>query len=247
MSFHLYGIVAEGASLPSTVRGRQDAPLQIVGHGRLAAIVSEVDPDARVHREDLLAHAHVLEAIVEDTTVLPMRFGMILGSEDELSKQVLQAGESRLLSLLDEFDGLQQLAVKAVHDEEEVLRFLLEQDSQVRAFRDSVVAGGAMREANLELGQMVARGIEAIERMDAAMLIDELAPLVREIKVEDSSKRKNVLDAALLVRRADRAQVDKAIADVIRRLPPRLRLRYVGPQPPYAFIDIALAGEPVWA
>jgi len=219
----------------------------MVGRGRLAAIVSDVDPDARVQREDLLAHAHVLEAIVEDTTVLPMRFGVILGSEEELSEQVLQTGESRLLVLLDEFDGLQQLAVKAVHDEEEVLRSLLEQDSQVRAFRDSVVAGGATHEAKLELGQMVARGIEAIERMDAAMLIDELRPLVRDVKVEDSSKRKNVLDAALLVRRADRAQVDKAIAGVIRRLPPRLRLRYVGPQPPYAFIDNALAGEPVWA
>jgi Gas vesicle synthesis protein GvpL/GvpF len=246
MSVHLYGIVPEGASLPSTVRGRQEAPLRTVCHGRLAAIVSDVDPEMRIGREDLLAHAHVLEAVVEDSTVLPMRFGVILGSDDELAEQVLHAGEERLLSLLTEFDDLQQLTVRAVHDEEEVLRTLLAQNTDVRAFRDSMAAGGETYQAKLELGRLVADGIENIARTDAAYLLDELAPLARDIKIEDGSKRQNVLDAALLVSRVDRSRVDEAIAKLGSELPPRLRLRYVGPQPPYAFIDTALAGERVW-
>jgi hypothetical protein len=246
MSVHLYGIVPTETSLPSDVRGRQAAPLRLVRHGRLAAIVSDVDPEARIRREDLLAHAHVLEAVVEDSTVLPMRFGVILGSDDELAEQVLRSGEQRLLSLLDEFDGLQQLTVKAVHDEEEVLRVLLAQDNNVRALRDSIAPGGETYQTKLELGRLVADGIEDIERMDAAHLIDELAPLARDIKIEDQSKRRYVLDAALLVSRADRSRIDAAIARVGSELPARLRLRYVGPQPPYAFIDTALAGEQVW-
>jgi Gas vesicle synthesis protein GvpL/GvpF len=246
MSVHLYGIVPRETSLPGAVRGRQSAPLRLVRHGRLAAIVSDVDPEARIRREDLLSHAHVLEAVIEDSTVLPMRFGVILDSDDDLSQQVLRSGEERLLSLLTEFDGLQQLTVKAVHDEEEVLRALLAQDNNVRAFRDSIAPGGETYQAKLELGRLVASGIEDIERMDAAHLIDELAPLARDIKIENQSKRKYVLDAALLVDRADRAWVDAAIARVSSELPPRLRLRYVGPQPPYAFIDTTLAGEQVW-
>jgi hypothetical protein len=30
-------------------------------------------------------------------------------------------------------------------------------------------------------------------------------------------------------------------------LPDRLWLRYIGPQPPYSFVDGQLAGESVWA
>jgi hypothetical protein len=247
MSVHLYGIVPAETSLPSDVRGRQAAPPRLVNHGSLAAVVGDVDPEARIGRDDLLAHAHVLEAVVEDSTVLPMRFGMVLGSDEELAEQVLEAGEERLMALLDEFDGLQQVTVRAVHNEEEVLRTVLAENADVRAFRDSMAARGETYEAKLELGRLIADGIEVIEHMDAAYLVEELGPLARDIKIEDSSKRRNVLDAALLVGRTDRSRVDAAIAKLGGALPPRLRLRYVGPQPAYAFIDTALAGEPVWA
>jgi len=61
------------------------------------------------------------------------------------------------------------------------------------------------------------------------------------------SGRNQVLDAALLVKRADRTRTDKGIARLSRALPDRLRLRYIGLQPPYSFVDADLAGEPVWA
>ena len=247
MSVHLYGIVSDNTSLPDEVRGRQAAAPRLVGRDGLAAIVSDVDTEARIGREDLLAHAHVLEAVVEDSTVLPMRFGVVLDSDDDVAEQVLQAGEERLLSLLAEFDGLQQLTVKAVHEEDEVLRTVLAENAEVRAYRDSMAARGETYQGKLELGRLVAAGIEVIEQMDAAYLVDELAPLARDIKIEDSSKRRDVLDAALLVSRDDRSRVDAAIAKLGSQLPPRLRLRYVGPQPPYAFVDAVLAGEQVWA
>jgi gas vesicle protein GvpL/GvpF len=246
MSVHLYGIVPAETSLPANVLGRQAAAIRPVQHGSLVAIVSDVDPDAKIGREDLLAHAHVLEAIVEDSTVLPMRFGVVLGSDEEVAEQVLKAREERLLTLLGEFDGMQQLTVKAVHDEQEVLRELVTENAQVRAFRESVVAGGESYQAKLELGRMVAGGIEEYEQADAAYLIDQLAPLGRDIRIEDRAKRKYVLDAALLVSRDDRSKVDAAIARIGRELPARLRLRFIGPQPAYAFIDTALGGEPVW-
>jgi hypothetical protein len=246
MSIHLYGIVSDAASLPDSVRGRQGAPLRMVRRGGLAAIVSDVDPGVRVGRDDLLAHAHVLEAAVEDSTVLPMRFGVVLDSDDEVAEQVLHGGERRLLLLLDEFDGLQQLTVKAVHDEDEVLRVLVKEDPRVRAAREAIAAGGETYQAKLELGRLVADGVEEIERTDAAYLFDELAPLARDIKVEGQSKRSCVLDAALLVGRAVRSELDVAVARLADGLPPRLRLRYVGPQPPYAFIGTVLASENVW-
>jgi len=246
MSVHLYGIVPAQTSLPADVRGRQTAPIRTARCGELAAIVSDVDPDARVGREDLLAHAHVLEAVVEDSTVLPMRFGVVLGSDDQVAEQVLQAQEERLRTLLKEFDGLQQLTVKAVHDEQEVLRALLAENPQLRSFRDAVAAGGETYQAKLELGRVVAEGIKDIEQVDAVHLVDQLAPLARDIRIEDQAKRKYVLDAALLVNRADRGEVDGAIARIGKELPPRLRLRFVGPQPPYSFIDAALSGEPMW-
>lgn len=247
MSVHLYGVVRESEPLPSKIRGRQGAPLRLVRAGAVAAIVSDVDAEERIRRDDLLAHAHVLEAVVEDSTVLPMRFGTILESDTEVADKVLRAGESKLVSLLDRFDGLQQLTVRAVHDEDEVLRAVVAQNASLRSLRDSMGNGGDTHATKLELGRMVLDCIEAVRQIDAATLIDDLTPLAHDIRLEDSSKGYQVLDAALLVNRADRPRVDAAIARISRELPSRVRLRYIGPQPPYAFIDGAMAGESLWA
>ncbi|MGH3484628.1 MAG: GvpL/GvpF family gas vesicle protein [Nocardioidaceae bacterium] len=247
MAVHFYGVVSAGTSLPSTVRGRNDAPLRTIEVGDVAAIVSDVDVEARIRRADLMAHAHVLDAIVEDTTVLPMRFGILVDSDEEVAEQVLRPAETRLVSLLEEFHGLQQLTIKVSHDEDEVLRHLLAERPDVRELRDSIgIRDDHMYGRKLHLGQVVAEGVEAIGRADAAMLIDELTPLAHDVSVEEPTQQQ-VLQIALLVRRSDRPRVDAAIKNLSQKLPSRLRLRYVGPQPPYAFIDTATASEPAWA
>jgi hypothetical protein len=58
--------------------------------------VTEIDGDTRVRRDDLLAHARVLEALIESSTVLPMRFGVIVETDELVAHNILEAGGSRL-------------------------------------------------------------------------------------------------------------------------------------------------------
>ncbi len=82
---------------------------------------------------------------------------------------------------------------------------------------------------------------------DAAMLHDQLSGIAERMVLGDVTGQNHVLHAALLVERSARTQTDEAIAQLGRTLPDRLRLRYIGPQPPYSFVDGELAGERVWA
>ena len=50
MALHVYGVVAAATPLPGVLRGRQEAPVRLAVYGDLAAVVSEVDADARVRR-----------------------------------------------------------------------------------------------------------------------------------------------------------------------------------------------------
>jgi hypothetical protein len=79
------------------------------------------------------------------------------------------------------------------------------------------------------------------------MLAEQLSGLAERLVLGDVTATNQVLDAALLVRRGARIRTDEGVARLSRTLPDRLRLRYIGPQPPYSFIDGELAGEPVWA
>ena len=79
------------------------------------------------------------------------------------------------------------------------------------------------------------------------MLHDQLMGIAESIVLAEVTGQNQVLNAALLVRRSARTRTDEAIARLSRTLPDRLRLRYIGPQPPYSFVDGELTGEPVWA
>jgi hypothetical protein len=247
MALHVYGVVAAATPIPDALRGRQEAPVRLVVHGDLAAVVSEIEADARVRRDDLLAHARVLETLVEDATVLPMRFGVIVEGDEEVAHNILEPGETGLTSLLKSFDGLVQLTVKAYHDEDEALKHLLRQRSEIRRLRDQTARGAASYQSQIRLGEAIAVALDELASADAAMLNEELSRLAERIVLQEASGRNQVLDAALLVKRAARTKTDEGVSQLSRTLPDRLRLRYIGPQPPYAFVDTELAGEPVWA
>jgi hypothetical protein len=247
MALHVYGVVAATTPLPGVLLGRQQAPVRLVVDGDLAAVVSEIDAEARVRRDDLLAHARVLETLVEGSTVLPMRFGVIVETDEGVAHNILEAGESRLASLLNLFDGLVQVTVKAYHVEEQALRDLLRERPEIRRLRDQAATGPSSYHSQLRLGETIAVGLDALASADASMLNEQLSGLAERIVLADVAGKNQVLDAALLVQRAARTRTDEGIARLSRTLPDRLRLRYIGPQPPYSFVDGELAGEPVWA
>jgi hypothetical protein len=193
MALHVYGVVSAAAPLPGVLRGRREAPVRLVAHGDLAAVVSEVDADARVGRDDLLAHARVLESLVEASTVLPVRFGVIVETDEEVARNVLEPGESGLTELLHSFDGLIQLTVKAYHDQDEALKHLLRERSELRVLRDHTGKGPAFYPAQLRLGEAIAAGLETLVSSDAAMLDDQLIGIAERMVLETSPVRTKFL------------------------------------------------------
>jgi hypothetical protein len=246
MALHVYGVVA-ATPLPGVLRGRQEASVRLVVYGDLAAVVSEIDADAWVGRDDLLGHARVPETLLEGSTVLPMRFGVIVEADEGVAHNILEAGDPSLTSMLNSFDGLVKVTVKAYHVEDHALKDPLRQRPEIRRLRDQAATGPASYHSQLRLGETIAVGLNALASADASMLSEQLSGLAERIVLGEVTGINQVLDAALLVQRGPRTRTDEGIARLSRTLPDRLRLRYIGPQPPYSVIDGELAGEPVWA
>ena len=61
-SMYVYG-VGRAIAAPPSCRGLADAPLDVVRHGELAAIVSSIPATTvRARRQDLMRHSDVLQA-----------------------------------------------------------------------------------------------------------------------------------------------------------------------------------------
>jgi hypothetical protein len=241
---HLYGVTTADAPAPPDLRGRRDSELRLVSDGDLAVIVSDVDPNAPAGRKDLLAHAHVLEAYAEASTVVPMQFGIALPDDDSVREQVLQHDREALGGLLHSFDDLIQLTVQAFHHEEPALREVLRRSPGLMAAREQMrTAPDTVSPAQqMDLGQGVASALEELQDEDRQMLLDRLAPLARAVAENDANGQHEVMHAAFLVERYARPDFDEAIGQLRQETEERMRLRYVGPQPPYNFLEAMRSG-----
>jgi hypothetical protein len=242
---HLYGVTAAHAALPEA-EGRGGAPLRLVANDEVAVIVSEVDERRPAGPKDLLAHARVLEAYAEHGTVLPMQFGIALPDEDAVRQQVLDREGSDLVYLLGAFDGLVQLTVQAFHHEEPALKEVLRRQPALMAERERLRSGAVAQSQRMQVGQAVAELLEYLQEEDGQVVLDRLAPLALAVSDGERNGTHQLLNAAFLIERKSRPDFDKAVGELSAELEERVRLRYVGPQPPYSFLEPVRNGELAW-
>lgn len=257
MPVHLYGVLRGDAGPPhggSTSSrsaldgpGRRGHPLRLVGGQDLRALVSDIEDDSTVGRDDLLAHAHVLEQVAAETAVIPVQFGTIAPDDEAVVHDVLEPQHDELTALLDTFADVVQLTVDVSHREEPALREVLLRDDALVQMREHVRARPADQGAKMRLGEAVSAALEALRADDAALVTDRVAPHARAIAENEPRGARAVTSLALLVDRADHAALDEAVTLLSDELGPRARVRYVGPQPPYSFLDPVIAGELTWA
>jgi hypothetical protein len=107
--------ICEQPELPSAaVAGLDDAPLEAIVEGPLLAIVSRHErAPAEPVLSVLLAHERVVEALMGQRTVLPLRFGTRFPEAGDL-RAVLVERRRALLDALDRVRGRVELAVRAM-------------------------------------------------------------------------------------------------------------------------------------
>lgn len=109
----VYAICPRQGGPHPPVRGRGQAPLESIAHGGLVAVVSRAasgDEEATV--DALHAHARVVDALMDEATVLPVRFGT--GFAEPLAvRSALAVRRRPLLAALRRVDGCVEIAVRA--------------------------------------------------------------------------------------------------------------------------------------
>ena len=231
---YIYGVVRSEELPAIAAEGVAGRPVELLERGPLAALVTRLPPgELRVKRKDLHRHLRVLEEVFEEATIVPCSFGTVLASEDDIEAELLAGRQDDLLAALDALDGRVQLNVKAVYDEDDLLREIVRSNPEVARLR-AQAAGYAEQ---VRLGEIVAGFV--IERRDAdvARLISELSRLADDVAVDDPAGEYVALKASFLVARENVKRFDAQLEQVARREHPVIRLEVIGPLPPTAFAE----------
>ncbi|MEW1847484.1 GvpL/GvpF family gas vesicle protein, partial [Nonomuraea angiospora] len=129
LSTYVYGIVPEDVQVSDDARGVATAPVRLVRHGEIAALVSEVALERPLGTpDDLVAHQQLLDATAAEVPVLPLRFGAVLTNRQAVVDELLGPYHDEFLAALDELEGRAEFVVKGRYDERAVLMEVLNEN-----------------------------------------------------------------------------------------------------------------------
>ena len=210
----VYAICEREAQRLPGVGGLGGAPLEAICEGPLLAVASRGDnvPDA-LSVELLSAHERVVETLLEERAVLPMRFGTRFAAPGEV-QAALAARSTALLDALDRVRGRVELAVRARRPAAE-------------AARVPVPAGAGGREY-LAARLRVSRS--------AATLHEPLAALATATRCWPALAPGELLRASYLVERGAVPRFRDAV-QALQREHPEAAVVCTGPWPAYSFMD----------
>ena len=246
---YIYAVVPSDRAITvkaNSIDGKPGAVRTVAADNGLAVVVSATDlRDLRgLSKEDtvrlLLAHQQVVEAVMQTSPVLPVKFGTVFPDESA-ARRLLAQGRDLLGEALEKYSALVQMEVVVLWDLEQVFAQIAQEEAiaRVRAEMASKGSEESFTE-RVRVGQMVASSLatrrgDLRRRVTAAL--DELAvDLVQNPPMDDGT----VANIGLLVNRDSRVALDERLELLDEEFGRRLVFRCIGPLPPYTFATVEL-------
>jgi hypothetical protein len=246
---YIYCIISGGEprefSRPG-IGGRGD-PVHTLAFSDLAAVVSD-SPEVEYERSRacMIAHTLVLEEVMQEGAILPVRFGTVASSAEAVRAQVLERRYEELTGLLADMEGRAEVGLKAVWPEGIIFQEIVREAPPAMRKLQEKIQGRPPAETYFErmkLGEMIESAMNQKRDADAGKLMARLGPLAEQHKLNALFMDRMVLNGAFLVHRDRQAEFDAAVQELDSEMGSRVTFKYVGPVPPYNFVSIVIRWE----
>ena len=226
-ALYLYAITDRPEAPVPAEPGLESASLLNIPHQDIAAVVSPLSTTEVLPAEDnLWRHEAVVEALMADRAVLPVRFGAVLASESAVLA-VLETHDANFVASLDRVRDRVELGLRVLWDDNQ-------RPATNNAQRSSSSSGRSYLLARLEEERQVRTWRQRAEAL-ATEFHTPLTQLAAESTRQVLATPRLLLTAAYLVER-DRMAAFQREVEALSAAYPALRFLCTGPWPPYSFV-----------
>src|SRR5579871_4838374 len=156
---YVYGIIEakQPLSFGKMGIGGAGAPVYTVNFQDIAAVVSKTsvyifDPT----RENALAHEHVIETVMKTHTIIPMSFGTVFRTDDDI-REVLRSIYSSVKDVLKQMAGKVEFGLKVTWDRDKIIDELKRENEDIHNFNQEITRKHLQSTylARMQLGRMI--------------------------------------------------------------------------------------------
>lgn len=242
---YLYAVIADAGQKTFKTRGigERGDDVETICYRRLAAVVSASQVDQYENsRRNMMAHTQVLEEVMTEFDLLPVRFGTVADSRAAITEGLLIPRYNELTELLEQMRGRIELGLKVFWREDTVFAEIARDNDNIRILKDSLL-GRSLEETyyeRIKLGEAVEKALSQMHIREEERILSILRPLALKSRSNKVFGDRMILNAAFLVSRENEKAMDEAVQALERDEGGRLLFKYVGPVPPYNFVNIVV-------
>jgi hypothetical protein len=209
----------------------------------LAAVMSDSPPGVQdPTRENVLAHQRVNETVMQEHTVLPMSFGTVFKTKDDIV-EFLRSAYDAFADVLNKMENKLEFGLKVLWDRDAVLQEIEQEDEDIRRLKSEIASQkGSTYFARMQYGRLVDAALQARSERYVA----EIFAALRDVAVAARSNKpigdRMIMNAAFLVSRPEEPAFDNRVKELGATYD-KLTFKYTGPWPPYNFVNIRLKLE----
>jgi hypothetical protein len=223
--------------------GDLPAPVYSVRCDDLSAVVSDtplgvLDPT----RDNVLAHQRVNETVMREHTVLPMSFGTMFKTREDVTA-FLKSAYRAFSDVLDKMQNKLEFGLKVLWDREAVIREIETEDEDIHRLKNEIAAQkGSTYFARMQYGRMIDAALQSKSERYVSEIFDRLRDVSVAARANKPIGDRMILNAAFLVTR-DREDAFDGRVKELGADHDKLTFKYTGPWPPYNFVNIRLKLE----
>jgi hypothetical protein len=239
-SKYIYGIIEEPQPTKFEFCGLEDAPVYTINYQSLASVVSDIGlDDIDPTRKNVLAHTVVQDELLKKYTLLPMGFGTVTASEDNVLR-LLEKNYEDLVKELNRLAGKIEAELKIFWDEKALTSENQELLYKLKAKIESASSPAEAQRLAIEAGTAVERIIRGWKSAYADRVYSTLKEMATDARLNASAGVKNLLNASFLIERSKENEFVEQVRRLDAAYEGKLNFKYVGPLSPYSFVGVKL-------
>ncbi len=243
-SKYIYGIIDSSNETDFNISGLNgSSPVYTIAYQGLGCLVSNYFGEKFSSRPGeevvrcLLTHQVVVEHVMRQHTVLPVKFGTVLTTSDEVRSLLLQ-GHSQFVDALAWIQDKVEIEVAATWNTKQILQEISTEPEIIRASKAIAGRRQPALQGQIELGRMVKASMDRRRSSYRQQMLNFLTSVAIDVQPNALVSDEMVMNVAFLVQNTNQEEFDSCVKQLNDLFHNQINFRIIGPLPPYSFATV---------
>lgn len=243
---YIYGIINTGSRAATSglmiSDGIYTVPcLDVSAVARDAVIVDYTNLPGEIAAQHLIEHQLVMEKVMQEFTIIPMKLGTYVLDEDEIV-QVLTRGHRMFKDIFEKIEGRTEIDIVATWVDLNTVIKEVSEEEEIKALKQCLLdkKKAITVDDQIKMGVLIKSYLNKKSDEYAHTIMDSLKDLYPNIKDHATTDDATIMNAAYLIDNGMRIPFEERLEEINNSFGGRVHFKCIGPLPSYNFYALEI-------